>query len=152
MGDPNRSQQDADNALLSAAMRSDVPELTALASPATIDLIDTIGLEAAGELCDRLGVLSINLPAQIVDDVLGEEVARAFNDRFGPGRMYVPRSLADRKMRRLRIVALAKQNRLTRQEIARKVGVTEKTVYNALRDARRRGEIAPAPRSPLAER
>ena len=150
MGDPIQSQQHADRALIAAAMKSDVPELSALASPASTDLIDAIGLEAASELCERLGGLSINLPAQIVDDVLGPDMAVRFNKRFGPGRMYVPRSLADRKLRQQRIVALAKQTRLTRQEIARKVGVTEKTVYNTLRSARERGEIAPAPRSPLA--
>ena len=139
----------ADRAVFDQAMRAPVPKPGELASPATADLIATIGLEEAGELCDRLGGLSINLPAEIVVQVLGEDKAELFHKRFGPGRVYLPRSLTDRKVRRRRIVQLAKSGDLTRQEIAQRVGVTEKTVYNALRKARERGEIDPAPRSPL---
>lgn len=142
-GDPS------DRQVLDGAMQLPVPAPGEMASPATADLIDVIGVEGAGELCARLGGLSINLPANIVVEVLGEARAEVFHERFGPGRLYVPRSLTDRTARRRRIVELARDTAMTRQEIARHVRVTEKTVYNALRDARERGEIKPAARSPL---
>lgn len=131
-----RSEIDADLSEIGEAMAAPIAGLHDGPAPSNDDLIDAIGADAAAELCDRLGGLSINLPHQIVVDVLGEDAASVFHARFGPGRFYFPMSIDDRKSRDAKIVRLVEEGHLTRQQIARKLRVTERTVYNALERAR----------------
>ncbi|MGD1907384.1 MAG: Mor transcription activator family protein [Leptolyngbyaceae cyanobacterium] len=98
-------------------------------------ICELIGFEATIKLIETYGGLEFNIPAQMdffhpIAELLGEELAVKLGGYVG-GRMYIPRCRTMRRNARKRLIESMRFSH-TRQEIALKLGITERNVYQFL--------------------
>lgn len=104
-----------------------------------IDIAESLGMETASALVEHFGGGRVWIPQQWREDhplnIIGEDRARQLCEHFGPSGLDVPKSLIAHEARFGVIRQLEKEG-VSRLEIARRLGLTDRTIR---RDLRRSG-------------